>query len=141
MKSRTTKNVVFDSFALLTHFQKEKGFEIISHLFSLMASGEKAGFISVITLGEIYYLICLKAGKLNADKALDVLYTLPLEVVNADAGLTVKAARLKARFLISHADAFAAALTIQKKATLVTGYPEFKKLAKEKDFKVYFFNR
>jgi hypothetical protein len=39
---------------------------------------------------------------------------------------------------MSYADAYAAALTIQKKGTLITGDPEFKFLQKEKDFKVHF---
>ncbi len=41
------------------------------------------------------------------------------------------AADFKARFRISLADAFAAALAKEKKAELVTGDPEFKALEKE----------
>jgi predicted nucleic acid-binding protein len=41
------------------------------------------------------------------------------------------AADFKARFKISLADAFAAALAKEKKAELVTGDPEFKPLEKE----------
>jgi len=48
----------------------------------------------------------------------------------------MEAATLKAKFTISYADAFAAALTISKKATLVTVDKEFDKLIGVTSFKV-----
>lgn len=136
-----TKNVVFDSYALIAHFRDEQGADLISNLLSEMVLEEKTGFISVINIGEVYYMLYKKAGLKNAEKALEVIKTFPIEVVPADYNFTYAAAQLKSRFKISYADAFAAALTIQKKGTLITGDPEFKSLSKEKDFKVHFINR
>lgn len=49
---------------------------------------------------------------------------------------THKAANIKALYNLSYADAFAAALAINKKATLTTGDDEFDELKKETNFKV-----
>ena len=59
------------------------------------------------------------------------LPTLPIEFHAADHGLAELAADYKARFKISLADAFAAALAKDRKAELVTGDPEFEALEKE----------
>ena len=59
------------------------------------------------------------------------LPTLPIEFHPADRRLSDLAADFKARFKMSLADAFAAALAKDKKAGLVTGDPEFKALEKE----------
>src|SRR5450432_3304140 len=103
-----TGNVVFDSFALIAYFKNEKGSAFISDLFSQLVLGERVGSISVINVGEIFYMLHRKAGPSEAEKALNVLYTLPIIIVNADIELAHKAALLKARFPISYADAFAA---------------------------------
>ena len=136
-----TKNIIFDSFALIAHFRKEEGSDQISELLSEIAIGEREGFISVINVGEIYYMLHRKAGKVNAEKSLSIIKTLPLTIITADFETTYQASQLKSNFRISFADAFAASLTIEKKGTLITGDPEFKSLRKEKDFKVHFINR
>ena len=46
------------------------------------------------------------------------------------------AAKIKAKYSISFADAFAAVFTIRKKATLITGDKEFDLLLNEANFKV-----
>jgi len=55
----------------------------------------------------------------------------PIEFHAADRRLADVAAGFKARFKISLADAFAAALAKERKAELVTGDPEFRALDKE----------
>ena len=55
----------------------------------------------------------------------------PIEFHTADRRLADVAAGFKARFKISLADAFAAALAKERKAELVTGDPEFRALEKE----------
>jgi predicted nucleic acid-binding protein len=55
----------------------------------------------------------------------------PIEFHPADRRLADLAADFKARYKISLADAFAAALAKDRKTELVTGDPEFKPLEKE----------
>jgi predicted nucleic acid-binding protein len=56
---------------------------------------------------------------------------LPIDFHRTSRALADTAAEFKARFKISLADAFAAALTKDKEAELITGDPEFKSLEKE----------
>lgn len=133
-----TKNIVFDSYALITHFLKEKGHETISELLSEISIDERHGFLSLINLGEIFYILYRRCGQKDAEHSLHIIKSMPVEIVEPDYEMTVSAALLKARNKISYADAFAAALTIAKKATLVTGDKEFKHLMGETHFKVEF---
>jgi predicted nucleic acid-binding protein len=131
---------IFDSYALLTLFRKEPGYEDVMEWLSKV-NNPTPGFMPVINLGEVYYMTCRKQSTQRAELALHAAMQFPIQYVNADLKLTLEAAHLKSRYKISYADAFAAALTIQKKGTLITGDPEFKSLTKEKDFKVHFINR
>ena len=64
-------------------------------------------------------------------EAAKILQGLPIDFHSTSRALADTAADFKARFKISLADAFAAALAKEKKAELVTGDPEFKLLEKE----------
>jgi predicted nucleic acid-binding protein len=135
-----TKSVIFDSFALIAYFRNETGTDYISELFSELALGNLEGYVSTINVGEVYYMIHRKSNATSAEKALEIIQTLPVEIVDADWAATYEAAKLKSKYRISYADAFAAALTIQMKGTLVTGDNEFNSLKKESGFKVHFIN-
>jgi predicted nucleic acid-binding protein len=59
------------------------------------------------------------------------LRVLPINIISpVGEELVMRAAHIKAQYLISYADAFAAALTEQEKAILVTGDTDFKKVEK-----------
>lgn len=131
---------IFDSFALIALFQKEKGYEEVINWLSKI-SPERPGFMSIINLGEVYYMTCRKQSVEKAELALRSSLQLQIEFIDADFNLAYRAAQLKSTYKLSYADAFAAALTILKKGTLITGDPEFESLKKEKDFKVHFINR
>lgn len=133
-----TKNIVFDSFALIAHFRKEKGHEVVSEMLTDISVGEKIGYITLINLGEIYYITHRRNGEKNAEEAMHRIKSMPIEIVGIDEEMTMNAAKIKATYKLSYADAFAAALTISQKATLITGDKEFKTLEKEKWFKVEF---
>ena len=133
-----TKKIVFDSFALIAVFEEEKGHERVTHLLTEIAAEKHEGFLTTVNLGEIYYILARKRGKDRAELALHSVLQMPLEIVDADFPLAYEAAKLKERFKMSYADAFAAALTISKKGTLITGDKEFKHLAGETNFKVEF---
>ncbi|MBI2966707.1 MAG: type II toxin-antitoxin system VapC family toxin [Bacteroidetes bacterium] len=130
------RNIVFDTFAIIALLEKEKGHETVSQLLSDISNGEKYGSMSVVNLGEVYYMSYRKRGPEKAELALSSVLHFPIEIVDADFNLTYAAAQLKSRHKISYADAFAVALTIKKKATLITGDSEFKNLEAEKGFKV-----
>jgi len=64
-------------------------------------------------------------------EAAKILQGLPIDFHSTTRALGDTAADFKARFKMSLADAFAAALAKEMKAELVTGDPQFKALEKE----------
>lgn len=132
------KHYVFDSYALIAFFRKEKSWELIQELLVKMGDDEINGWITTVNVGEIYYMISRKSSAKQAGLAINALLHFPIILVEADLELCLAAAKLKATYKLSYADAFAAALTISKKAVLLTGDQEFLNLKEEKGFEVQF---
>jgi uncharacterized protein len=89
---------------------------------------EVSVLFSLINYGECLYIIEREQGLQQAQRAVGIVDQLPLHVVPVDRGLVFEAARLKARYPISFADAFCASVAKRNKARVVTGDPEFKSL-------------
>jgi predicted nucleic acid-binding protein len=130
------KKIVFDSYALISFFRKEPSYEIVRDLLVKIANNESEAFISSVNVGEIYYMLVRKGSIKIAESAMSSLKQFPLHFVDPDLKMCLEAAALKAKFSISYADAFAAALTISKKAILLTGDKEFNVLKGEAGFKM-----
>jgi len=81
---------------------------------------------SLINYGECMYIVERESGIEQAEHAASIIDELPVEVVPADRLLVFAAARLKARYPISYADAFAAAVAKRYGGRVMTGDPEFK---------------
>jgi predicted nucleic acid-binding protein len=135
------KKVIFDSFAFIAFFRQEPGAEVVRDLLVKMAADESEGYITTVNVGEVYYMISRKSNQKAAETAVDALLKFPLHLVEADLKLSLEAARLKAKYSLSYADAFAAALTIQKKAVLLTGDHEFDSVTSESGFKVQYLTK
>ncbi len=103
-----------------------------------MSGNEITGWITTVNVGEICYMISRKSSANQADLAIEALLNFPINIIEADLKLALQAAKLKATYKLSYADAFAAVLTISKKAVLLTGDQEFLNLKDEKDFEVQF---
>ena len=117
---------VLDSFALIAYFRDETGAEAVENL--LITAGKKDAplHMSDVNYAEIKYSIVKKDGAPAWEDAARILQGLPIEFHSTTRALADTAADLKARFKMSLADAFAAALAKEKKAELLTGDPEFK---------------
>lgn len=122
---------VLDSFALIAYFRDETGAETVENM--LVAAGKKDTplLMTDVNYAEVKYSIVKKNGAEAWAEAAKVLQGLPIEFHSTNRALADTAADFKARFKISLADAFAAALAKEKKAELITGDPEFKPLEKE----------
>jgi len=122
---------VLDSFALIAYFRDEPGAEAVENL--LVTAGKKDSPLHMTDLNyaEVKYSIVKKDGAGAWAEAAKILEGLPIDFHSTDRAMADTAADFKARFKISLADAFAAALAKEKKADLVTGDPEFKSLEKE----------
>jgi ribonuclease VapC len=130
------KRYVLDSYALLAYAENEKGSETVTEILVGALEGKNEIYVSVVNFGEMYYIALREGGKGHAETYKETVQKFPIKIVNADMELTLIAAEYKANYKISYADAFAAALTEQKRAMLVTGDKEFEQL---KDFLKIFF--
>jgi predicted nucleic acid-binding protein len=122
---------VLDSFALIAYFRDEQGAETMEGL--LVSAGKKDHplLMSDVNYAEVKYSIMKKDGTKAWAEAAKVLQGLPIDFHPTSRALADFAADFKARFKLSLADAFAAALAKERKAELVTGNPEFKPLERE----------
>ncbi len=122
---------VLDSYALFAHFEDEAGGEKVRSILKSARDGKTKLYLSVINFGEIYYNTFRERGAEKAREIRFIIEQLPVIIVDADKALTLEAARLKALYPVAYADCFAAALGVVKKCKVVTGDPEFRKMAKE----------
>ncbi len=84
-----------------------------------------------VNYAEVKYSIVKKDGMEAWGEAAKILQGLPIDFHSTTRALADTAADFKARFKMSLADAFAAALAKEKKAELVAGDPEFKAMERE----------
>ena len=122
---------VLDSFALLSFLRDEPGGEKVAALLEKAGHREQPVHMTEVNYAETQYIIRRKDGDTAWRMVAGELAALPIEFHPADRRLADLAADFKARFKLSLADAFAAALAKEKKAELVTGDPEFRALEKE----------
>ena len=127
---------VLDSYALLAFFRDESGADAVEKLLNEAAEDKHELYLTSVNAGEVYYMSCRKDSVSKASQVWEAMKKFPLHFVIADMDISLAAAKIKANHKLSFADAFAAALTIQKKATLITGDNEFESLAGETGFKV-----
>ena len=129
MTASITK-IVVDAHALLRFLQDEEGAEIVEQHLKKAHMGEVNLYMSEINLGEVYYMTVRRIGVEPARVKLNEIRQLSLEFVPTLWSLVQSAAELKAEYAVSYADCFAAATAMDLEAVVMTGDPEFKKLAR-----------
>ena len=123
---------VFDSFALIGYLENEKFAQEIEDILIQGKKGQLKLFLHLIHLGEIYYITLREKGPDIADLVYLRIKSLPIRLVDhISEKLLLNAATIKAKYPISYADSFAAALSIINEATLLTGDNEFMPLEKK----------
>ena len=123
------RSYVLDSFAMIAYFEDEPGVEKVAQILTEIQEKSARGYMSVINWGEIYYNTMRESGKEDAERVIEQLGKYAIEIVDSNKALTTLAAEFRAQYPIAYADCFAAALALQRKAVVVTGDPEFRKLA------------
>jgi len=121
--------VVFDSEAILTFYLGEKGSEFVKDLLDTIQKGGADGFLNIINLAEVYYILYRADPEIAEEKEESLrLYGLKIMPVDDDA-MWREASKIKAKYTLSLADAFAAATAKTLKAKLIVGSDEeFKKI-------------
>ena len=121
---------LLDSYALLAYLNKEKNFQKIKKVLSEAQSSGCPLLMNEINIGETYYILYRKRSREKAEFFLDtVLPGLSITVLSNSFEDIMAAARIKAEYPLSFADCFAAATARRENAIVLTGDPEFKKIA------------
>ena len=119
---------ILDSWALLAWLLDQPAAGRVEALLERAEAQTLQLSMSWLNAGEVYYMAARKLGKLQAEELLNRLPSLPIHLTLPDVQDILAAAKLKAHYRISYADAFAAALAQRENADLVTGDPELKAL-------------
>lgn len=119
---------VLDSFGVLASYWREPGARRFGEL---LGDPQNEFSMSIINLGEVYYRIAREESMKSADQALLWIGRFPIRFVDVDWLMTREAATIKSRYPLSYADCFAAVLSQQLGAALVSGDPEFERLEAE----------
>jgi uncharacterized protein len=121
---------LLDSYALLAYLNKEKNFQKIKKVLSEAQSSGRPLLMNEINIGETYYILYRKRSQEKAEFFLDtVLPSLSITVLSNSFEDIMAAARIKAEYPLSFADCFAAATARRENAIVLTGDPEFRKIA------------
>lgn len=127
------KRIVLDASALMTFFEDRPGADKVEELIQLGVEGKRHLFMSVVNWGEVYYSTWRAKGPGVARKVLEDIAQLPLEIVDADLDLTGRSSELRAERKLPYTDCFAAALAIDRKASLATSDKDFTSVEKHLD--------
>jgi ribonuclease VapC len=133
---------VLDSWAIIGWLQGEEPARAkVRELLEQASRGAAKVSISLINVGEVFYLIAKRHGAVPAERFLADLAMMPIQALLPDRKLILGAARLKSRYPISYADAFAAETAREQNAILVTGDPELWQLSKREPVELLWLGR
>jgi predicted nucleic acid-binding protein len=117
-------HLTFDSEAILAFFLGEAGAELVRDSLEKVQKKEVNGYINILNLTEIYYILSRVSPKLAEEKQRNLrLYGLRIVSIN-DNGLWREAAKIKCDHALSIADAFAVATAQNLKTKLIVGSDE-----------------
>ena len=125
------KPIVLDSWAIIAYLEDEPAGEKVGDVIADAHEQDVPLLMSVVNVGEVWYIIARESSPADAETSITQLKQLGIDFVEADWHLARDAARYKSKHKMSYADCFAAALTKQKDAVLLTGDPEFKQIERE----------
>ncbi len=115
----------------MTFFEDRHGADKVEDSIRLGVEGKRQLLMSVVNWGEVYYSTWRAKGPGVARKVLSDIAQLPLEIVEADLELTRSAAELRAEHKLPYSHCFAAALALNRKASLATSDKDFAHVEKQ----------
>lgn len=126
-----TRRYVLDANALIALFEgRQPAAERVRKILAEASRTDAPLWMSAVNWGEVFYTEWRRHGESKAREAEINLRRLPIVVIAVDLERATRAAALKKRHNLGHADAFAAELAMERGAWLVTADPEFSKLGK-----------
>ncbi len=119
---------VLDASALCSFLQDKPAAAKVSDLLTEAMRGRAEILMSAVNFGEVYGVVLREQGVDRARATLSAVQPLPIRLIDASPERAIQAAEVKARYKLYYVDAFAAALAIEEKATLVTSDSDFRRL-------------
>ena len=133
---------ILDAFAVMAFLRDEEGAGEVEKILKRAKQGKIKLYMHNINLGEIYYNVLREEGENKANAVLAIVKQYPVEYVqNISEDYLLTAAKIKGRYSVSYADAFAIATAIQKNGILITGDPELKVLEEGKVIKIFWIGK
>ena len=124
--------VVADAWALLAWMRGEgEAVRMMRRLLRRAGAGNLRMALTLVTLGEVYYRLIQLLGQREADERMASLRRTAVDILPVRELLVFEAARIKARFRLSYADAFVVAAARMERAPVLTGDPEILALPRE----------
>jgi predicted nucleic acid-binding protein len=139
---RSEAPVVLDSWAILAWLQGEEPANRIVK--RVLKEAEKIGqpaLLTAVNLGEVFTCVIHERGLEIAERTRKDLRQAPIRVEAVREPLAWRAGAIKASYTLSYADAFAAALALERGGILYTGDPEFKPLEAAEGLRVHWLIR
>lgn len=122
--------VVLDSFALISFFHQEPGWEAVRSVFKELAVSAEKAVLSRINWGEFYYIVKRRVGREKTLEALALIEQLPINILSVDDLLISEASEIKSDYPIAYADAFCVATAKRLNGRILTSDPEFRAVEK-----------
>ncbi|MFZ0610631.1 MAG: type II toxin-antitoxin system VapC family toxin [Desulfobacterales bacterium] len=117
---------------MIGYLENESFSDRIEHILTQAKNRNGLLYIHAIHIGAVYYITLREKGKSLTDLAYARIKALPIKTIDRiDGELLLTAAGLKAKYPVSYADSFAAALAMINNCPLLTGDPEFTSLEKQ----------
>ena len=123
-------NYILDTKALIAFFNNEKGAENVEKILRDVDENKAEGFVSAITLTEIYYLYARERGEDFAKRKIEQITLSNLMMVEINEEIAIKAGEYKIK-AIPIADALIAASAYFVGAKVVTDDEHFEKMGVE----------
>mgnify|MGYP001416293877 CR=1 FL=1 len=120
-------NYILDTKALIAFFNNEKGAENVEKILRDVDENKAEGFVSAITLTEIYYLYARERGEDFAKRKIEQIKLSNLMMVEINEEIAIKAGEYKIK-AIPIADALIAASAYFVGAKVVTDDEHFEKM-------------
>lgn len=126
--TRTPQALVLDAWSVMAYLEDEPAGEKVADIIAGAHEQRIPMMMTVINVGEVWYIIAREVSATEAEKAVEELRHLGIRFIDADWNLSREAAEFKARYKMSFADCFAAALAKRHQARLITGDLEFRQI-------------
>ena len=122
---------ILDTSAIIALIEDENGADTIEELLDQADSEDTSILVSFMTFMEVYYTSLKKLGEDKAAQRRRLMDSLPILRVDSTESMGLIASEIKAKYRLSVADAWIAALAKQRNAILVHKDPEFEQIESE----------